>query len=577
MNYNGPVTINAYGDTNGIPAYIQQALNSTGIGLNHVPAGVKDASDKKILVDMLFWAVDNPAPANYLLISGERDFSNAIHQLRMRYNILLAQPFQASPALASAATNVWQWTNLAGGGSPRELAFGTNTLRQESIPITTPITQPISVNQPAYSNANVNTNTNASSPQRLSNPAAYSNANVNTNTNASGPQRLSNPAAYSNANASGPQRLSNHGRNVDTKTKTIYIAKNSNQLNITGGSSMPARIEETISSYSPHKRDVAPKLFAPHHFFVKSDSSENHSSKFIENKPAQLTQSQPLVPDNFSTNGDNLLAGRGDLCGSMNKGDVRPEFSFLPSSLGVYKSVCSNSDLGLQLSEHIQVLITVILLALNTLKLEKLVPTKENISKCIRFGNPKYHHIDMILKLGQVDFELYVGRTERIWNCENPLGGNPNQYEAALILRNACLKDLTLGGVFQILNMIISLKRWIKTSPLSDWQPITITLPETNNDKDTRTDTIAADIAGSFLHRGQPYVKGMELLSCFYPPNYADGSRNLSFQLHGYYYPQFFSLKISFSLEILFPSESLLLLSHYYFGAPRKNVTFVTW
>ncbi|KAK8982120.1 hypothetical protein V6N11_037297 [Hibiscus sabdariffa] len=56
-----------------------------------VPAGVRDASDKKILVDMLFWAVDNPAPANYLLISGDRDFSNALHQLRMRrYNILLA-------------------------------------------------------------------------------------------------------------------------------------------------------------------------------------------------------------------------------------------------------------------------------------------------------------------------------------------------------------------------------------------------------------------------------------------------------------------------------------------------------
>ena len=50
---------------------------------------MKDASDKKILVDMLFWAVDNPAPANYLLISGDRDFSNALHQLRMRrYNIL---------------------------------------------------------------------------------------------------------------------------------------------------------------------------------------------------------------------------------------------------------------------------------------------------------------------------------------------------------------------------------------------------------------------------------------------------------------------------------------------------------
>lgn len=68
---------------------------------------------------MLFWAVDNPAPANYLLISGDRDFSNALHQLRMRrYNILLAQPKAASAALVAAAKNVWLWTSLLAGGRP---------------------------------------------------------------------------------------------------------------------------------------------------------------------------------------------------------------------------------------------------------------------------------------------------------------------------------------------------------------------------------------------------------------------------------------------------------------------------
>lgn len=39
VNYCGPVSISAYGDTNMIPASIQQALSSTGIALNHVPAG----------------------------------------------------------------------------------------------------------------------------------------------------------------------------------------------------------------------------------------------------------------------------------------------------------------------------------------------------------------------------------------------------------------------------------------------------------------------------------------------------------------------------------------------------------
>ncbi|KAH9717531.1 hypothetical protein KPL71_021858 [Citrus sinensis] len=38
MNYCGPVSISAYGDTNRIPASVQHALSTTGIALNHVPA-----------------------------------------------------------------------------------------------------------------------------------------------------------------------------------------------------------------------------------------------------------------------------------------------------------------------------------------------------------------------------------------------------------------------------------------------------------------------------------------------------------------------------------------------------------
>ncbi|XP_044482858.1 meiosis regulator and mRNA stability factor 1-like isoform X2 [Mangifera indica] len=119
LNYCGPLSISAYGDTNRIPQSVQHALSSTGISLNQVPPGVKDASDKKILVDILFWAVDNPAPANIMLISGDRDFSNALHQLRMRrYNILLAQPQKASAPLLAAAKSIWLWTSLVAGGPP---------------------------------------------------------------------------------------------------------------------------------------------------------------------------------------------------------------------------------------------------------------------------------------------------------------------------------------------------------------------------------------------------------------------------------------------------------------------------
>lgn len=39
LDYGGSVSISAYGDTNRIPSSIQHALSSTGISLNHVPAG----------------------------------------------------------------------------------------------------------------------------------------------------------------------------------------------------------------------------------------------------------------------------------------------------------------------------------------------------------------------------------------------------------------------------------------------------------------------------------------------------------------------------------------------------------
>lgn len=68
---------------------------------------------------MLFWAIDNPPPANYLLISGDRDFCNALHKLSMRrYNILLAHAPNVSQPLVAAARTVWHWKNLVAGEPP---------------------------------------------------------------------------------------------------------------------------------------------------------------------------------------------------------------------------------------------------------------------------------------------------------------------------------------------------------------------------------------------------------------------------------------------------------------------------
>lgn len=60
------------------------------------------------------------------------------------------------------------------------------------------------------------------------------------------------------------------------------------------------------------------------------------------------------------------------------------------------------------------------------------------------------------------------------------------RYEAALILRNKCLEEFALGDVLQILNMLSTMKKWI-VNHQSGWQPIKITLAETNTDINTET------------------------------------------------------------------------------------------
>ncbi|XP_010446227.2 PREDICTED: uncharacterized protein LOC104729024 [Camelina sativa] len=107
-NYCGPITIYAYGDTN------KMSISNEKYDIT----GVKDGSDKKILVDMLLWGMENKAPANIMLISGDRDFAYALHLLGMKkYNILLAQPEKASPFLIAAAKTVWFWRSIVAAGS----------------------------------------------------------------------------------------------------------------------------------------------------------------------------------------------------------------------------------------------------------------------------------------------------------------------------------------------------------------------------------------------------------------------------------------------------------------------------
>ncbi|MCL7039037.1 hypothetical protein MKW94_023847 [Papaver nudicaule] len=68
------------------------------------------------LVDLVYWVSHNPPPAHLLLISGDRDFANVLHRLRMsNYNVLLACNDTPSDVLCSAASIMWCWNGLVRG------------------------------------------------------------------------------------------------------------------------------------------------------------------------------------------------------------------------------------------------------------------------------------------------------------------------------------------------------------------------------------------------------------------------------------------------------------------------------
>ncbi|KAI7744264.1 hypothetical protein M8C21_018099 [Ambrosia artemisiifolia] len=116
---NGVVTMfSAYGDFNGFPRRLREGCQRTGVKLIDVPNGRKDAADKAILVDMFLFALDNPPPSTIMLISGDVDFSTALHVLGQRgYTVILVIPsgVGVSSALSNAASFLWDWPSVVRG------------------------------------------------------------------------------------------------------------------------------------------------------------------------------------------------------------------------------------------------------------------------------------------------------------------------------------------------------------------------------------------------------------------------------------------------------------------------------
>ncbi|CAL0300151.1 unnamed protein product [Lupinus luteus] len=610
IKYCGPVSISAYGDTTRITSSVQKALSSTGISLNHVPAGVKDASDKKILVDMLFWAVDNPAPANYLLISGDRDFSNALHQLRMRrYNILLAQPRRASAPLVAAAKSVWLWTSLLAGKPPltngelRQLSNNSFQSSSDTLPI--PVSNSVHIPQhvDSYSDAHMGNprfpNTGRGFDSRHKGKTAG-----RSPSKPNGPKSMNPPPVWllqenrSNINSSRPGNYNSNispnvsGPNLMHDNSDMLWSNSSNQQgNHQNPHSQPLRSNSfpsqppfaPTSSFSPNPPSEPP--FVPTCTYSPNPPSQHPfvtTSSYYPSPPMQ----PPFVPTNlYSPNPQKIgisvvpprsggpsfsarpltnvtdignpnisvyPSGAHDICPvkqwngelkqSSNSNAPHPVKLFdkqnghmVHSTQQSYRSKSSapmgdknvpgsdvwGSEERPKPSEYVQGLIGVVLLALNTLKTEKIMPTESNIADCLRYGDPKHRNADVkkalelaiaqqvVVKQNLGSLQLYVGKNDKVWKCVNPEGGNPKQYsleiwdeiqtfistpsgrsaimgtqckyEAAIVIKNMCLKDHVLGDVLQILYMVVTHKKWIVHHQLG-WQPLNVTLAEINSD-----------------------------------------------------------------------------------------------
>ncbi|KAF6169685.1 hypothetical protein GIB67_004077 [Kingdonia uniflora] len=93
-NITGPIKVlSAYGDFSTFPRRVREGCQRTGVKLIDVPNGRKDAADKAILVDMFLFAFENRPPSSILLISGDVDFSPALHILGQQgYTVILVIP-----------------------------------------------------------------------------------------------------------------------------------------------------------------------------------------------------------------------------------------------------------------------------------------------------------------------------------------------------------------------------------------------------------------------------------------------------------------------------------------------------
>lgn len=133
-----------------IHSNLKSELQASGVSLTHCPTDSGNSlTEKMMLVDMIAYAIDHPAPATVLVISASPDFAYAISTLRLRkYRVVLVCPSSVHSSLIMQASVHLDWnTEVLGknppdsvetGQVPRMSPFTRHNSRRGSSPLPPP-------------------------------------------------------------------------------------------------------------------------------------------------------------------------------------------------------------------------------------------------------------------------------------------------------------------------------------------------------------------------------------------------------------------------------------------------------
>ncbi|MCO5586845.1 hypothetical protein L7F22_040790 [Adiantum nelumboides] len=532
-NLTGPIEIQVFGDTTILPHITQKALSDTGITLNHVPRGNKDAADKAILVGLLLWALDNPPPANILLISGDGDFANALHRLRLKtYSILLAVPPQfVKPALTGAAKKLWFWKDMAKGqlAEPELTQHTSNSSSQE-----------LSGSRAMDAFQKRQTSSSYVPASQLS---AGSNGFASPHKKKNTLEHFRSMSLENHPNLCSAPGLSNSNRSSSCgseKANSVAFDGKVPPGAVSNTSSFSDKISASVSQCRPPVPAARSVDFGQYPYFLPqaggrvepltsaapcNSTDGSKSPQFAKMLSGQLPRG-PLkhIAPNYNR-GVNTMQFPGNVV-SENKFDLnlpvhRNASTDYPNSKGVSPQWPATSLTPSSVMENnIEKLPHIICLdkiysAMKTLERDMLAPIENNLFDCIQYWDPQCERIDVkqTLKMAAdlqqvtktqlgVGLVMYFPPEHRMpWNCVDPgnmsflhsgdvwlelqrflLYGEKKQaflsscsrYNAALIVKSSWgvhFQNLAVGKILNLLQQAIQERKWLrKTGP--GWGPL---------------------------------------------------------------------------------------------------------